>query len=124
MDKKQEPNKVIEFDKATAQLHVRVETQNNLVSTADKNVKTGNSKTVLEQSIYKAGIKELIDSLEEQKAKHLEAKQRTEDMLAAEVVALEMIDTDLIKVREAIGDLKFEDESKPTEPEAKPKPAE
>ena len=116
MEKPKEPIKIIEFDKATAQLHVRVETEGNLVSTKDPKKKTGYSKTILEQRIHKDGIKELLESLEEQKKKHLEAKERGQVMLDAEVTALEMIEGDLKKIKEAIGDLKFEEEE-----DAKPK---
>ncbi len=109
MDKPKEPIKIIKFDKVTAQLHVRVETQGNLVSTIDPKIKTGHTTTLLVQVIYKKGIGELIKSLEEQKAKHEDAKKRTQMMLDGEITALDMIDGDLKTIKDAIGDLKFEE---------------
>ena len=95
-----------------------VETEGNLISTKDPKKKTGFSKSTLVQTIYKDGIKELLESLEEQKKKHLDAKERGKAMLDAEVTALGMIEGDLKKIKDAIGDLNFKEEEsvKPAEP--------
>ena len=120
MEKSKEPVKVIEFDKTTAQLHVRVETEGNLVSTADPKVKIGDSKTVLVQTIFKEGIQELVLSLEEQKKKHTDARDRGQTLVDAEVTALDMIEKDLKQIKDVIGDLKFK-EKKDAKPTTKPK---
>jgi len=90
-----EPIKIIKFDKATAQLLVHIETENELVSTIDKKTKTGRTSTTLNQTIFKNGIKELLESLEKQKETHETAKTRAQEMLKGEEVALEMIDKDI-----------------------------
>ncbi len=105
-----EPIKIIKFDKATAQLLVHIETQNDLVSTKDKKTKTGLTNTELNQTIFKNGIKELLEGLDKQKETHEAAKIRAVDHLKGEETALEMIDKDIKNIRNAIGDLEFEDD--------------